>query len=30
MRAQLVLFVALLAFVAAGLVYVVALGLLHR
>ena len=30
MRAQLALFVALLAFVAAGLAYVVALGLLHR
>jgi len=30
MKAQLVLFVALLVFVAVGLAYVVALGLLHR
>jgi hypothetical protein len=30
MRAQLTLFVALLVFVGAGLVYIVALGLLHR
>ena len=30
MRAQLALFVALLVFVAVGLAYIVALGLLHR
>jgi hypothetical protein len=30
MRAQLTLFVALLVFVGAGLVYIVALGLFHR